>query len=890
MTLSIRHRWLLRLAALVAMLAVYFLQNLIFSKLQQHYQAPVTMQFQLPLSNEIAAQYGISTRPAIDKVVVTGFFADWREDSPYQLQQQSDSLWQLQLSLPPGANQYKFVLYLAGQPQPLWLEDQHNPHKVQGAWQGYNSVLTIPDIAYYQFIGNTLVLTLLALLLLYLLLQPLMLYIMRLAIAFRFKLMLSSIILIILSNLTFIGYQWYESRKLVQQGVIDSLNMLHLALAGAGVQFDRLDQQQATLQAALLNVFRSANTRVEKSQHSPYQITLSDIAILDQQFQLVYLSHRNQNHNLQHSRALRHGFANATEYFMQAVLAPAINKARQQPQPQVMFAAMPPELSNLEPLATRQGHFFLGFNTVIKPIFEQGQLVGYYAGAIQSKLYGAEIKRMLLVNLLLMLIISLFSLLLLARVGRLVSRYLIELVAWTRQVIHGDLQAKIQINSGDEIQLLAENFSAMRQSLRQSFREIDEKNQQLRRIAYTDALTGLPNRARLQQDLTDGDSQALILLNIDAFRGLNDFFGSQVGDSVLQQVAGRLQAACQPHLLYRTGPDEFVVRLQQLAADNAAGILQQLAQQLRHSMTSSSYTVQHNDIHISVSAGLALAGSDNALFSQAAIALQRARQTLQDQLLFEPQMEQAQEYEQNMLLARRLKQAIDEDRIVPYFQPVVANSNRQIQKYECLVRLLDTDGHILTPAQFLEIAKQARLYPQISQIMLRKAFAAFSQSQFQFSVNLSVEDILHQPTSQLLFELLQHDPDTASRVIFELTESAEIHNYQPVRDFIQQVKTFGCQIAIDDFGAGYSNFAHILSLNVDYLKIDGSLIRHLDSDANARLITGTIAGFAAKLGIKTIAEFVHSEPIYQLVQSYGIDYSQGYYFGPPAASLADQHI
>jgi EAL domain-containing protein (putative c-di-GMP-specific phosphodiesterase class I) len=149
-----------------------------------------------------------------------------------------------------------------------------------------------------------------------------------------------------------------------------------------------------------------------------------------------------------------------------------------------------------------------------------------------------------------------------------------------------------------------------------------------------------------------------------------------------------------------------------------------------------------------------------------------------------------------------------------------------------------------------------------------------------YSMNLSVDDIFDKPTKALLIKKLR-ESSHPERIIFELLESEGIENYPEVSTFISDVKQFGCKIAIDDFGTGYSNFAHIIKLDVDILKIDASLIRNIDTDTNAQTILTAITEFSEHLGLLTVAEFVHSEAVYNKCKELGINYLQGYYLSEP---------
>ena len=165
--------------------------------------------------------------------------------------------------------------------------------------------------------------------------------------------------------------------------------------------------------------------------------------------------------------------------------------------------------------------------------------------------------------------------------------------------------------------------------------------------------------------------------------------------------------------------------------------------------------------------------------------------------------------------------------------------------------------------------------------MIERGMAAFKAKDYEFSINISVEDIHDSEVEAFMTKILKNNPEIAYRTTFEIIESEGIENYDTVHAFIQKVKEYGCKIAIDDFGAGYSNFGHLMQLNIDYLKIDSSLIKEIDKNEKSQILTETIVSYAQKLGIKTIAEYVHSKEVYQKVIELGVDYSQGYYLGEP---------
>src|SRR5690606_19357952 len=223
----------------------------------------------------------------------------------------------------------------------------------------------------------------------------------------------------------------------------------------------------------------------------------------------------------------------------------------------------------------------------------------------------------------------------------------------------------------------------------------------------------------------------------------------------------------------------------------------------------------------------------------------------------------------------------EEGRMVPFFQPILNLATNRIDKYECLVRMLDEQGNPISPMAFLPVARRIRLYRLITRSMIDQCLARFADSELHFSLNLACDDLLDEELNEYLLSRLQA-PSLARRVIFEILESEGIENYQQVRRFIDRAKHLGCRIAIDDFGTGYSNFEHLLRLDVDLIKIDGSLIKRLDRDPTARALTEGIVRFARELGLQTVAEFVHSEALLQRGRELGIDFAQGSHIGMPA--------
>jgi len=236
---------------------------------------------------------------------------------------------------------------------------------------------------------------------------------------------------------------------------------------------------------------------------------------------------------------------------------------------------------------------------------------------------------------------------------------------------------------------------------------------------------------------------------------------------------------------------------------------------------------------------------------------------------------------ENMQTISMINTAIKQSKIVSYFQPIIDNSTKEIVKYESLVRLINEEGKVLAPFFFLDIAKKSNQYLKITNIVLEHSFTMLKNCTFDISINLSALDIEQKSTRKKVLELLENHKEMASRIVFELLEDEGVKDLEVVKQFITEVKEYGVKIAIDDFGAGYSNYERLLDYQPDILKIDGCLIRDIETNGYSLSVVKSIVTFAKEQKIQTIAEFIENEAIYNIVKDLGVDFSQGYYFGKP---------
>jgi len=414
--------------------------------------------------------------------------------------------------------------------------------------------------------------------------------------------------------------------------------------------------------------------------------------------------------------------------------------------------------------------------------------------------------------------------------------------------------------------------------------ELESKRDSLISQLYTDSLTGLPNRIKLIEDTKKLPSPVIILINIDGFKKINDFYGVDIGDYVLIEfgkiINQNLPSKCAK--LYKMSGDEYVI------LDILQGSKDELREELNKLSTvlnSQSILKNEYEIDMSTTMGVSLAHHDPLI--SADVALHEAKNGKLRFTIYDKSFETLKEYQNNLLWSKKIKSAIDNHRIVPYFQPIVDNKTNEITKYESLVRLISQEGEVIAPYKFLDIAKQSRIYHNISTIMTQESFKYFASKNIAFTINISIDDIENFETHQLILDQLKKY-QLGDRITFEILESEGIKNYDIVASFIHEIKEYGALVAIDDFGTGYSNFSHIVNLQIDFLKIDGSLIKNIFTDKNSRMVVETIVTFAQKLGIKTIAEFVDSKEIYEYVGEIGIDYSQGFYIAKPQKDILNE--
>jgi diguanylate cyclase (GGDEF)-like protein len=410
-------------------------------------------------------------------------------------------------------------------------------------------------------------------------------------------------------------------------------------------------------------------------------------------------------------------------------------------------------------------------------------------------------------------------------------------------------------------------------------RRLRQLDEELRHSLSHDHLTGLLSRSRFEAMMETFERPVLLLLNVDSFKHINDFYGIAAGNTILKKIARLIRqtdlAPYRPHY-FRLGGDEFGVVLQNIDTEQA----RQLGNLLKKSIERHTFTYEEIEVYLTVSVAV---NDVEPLLENADLMLKYEKMRHSDGVaLFSETLHLKERAERNIAMTHEVKKALDRDAIVPWFQPIVDLQSGEVVKYEALVRLEREDGTVSGPETFLTAAMQTSYYRHITAVMLQKVFEAMQSHGARFSLNLGMRDLADEKMVSMLLSHLEIHKEHAGCLEIELLESEELDDLEAVHAFIEKVKRYGCRVAIDDFGVGYSNFSFVMELDIDVLKIDGSLIMKMVQDKKTYRTVKTIVRFAQQLGLDVVAEYVENEATARALQEMGVGYAQGYYYGYPS--------
>lgn len=396
---------------------------------------------------------------------------------------------------------------------------------------------------------------------------------------------------------------------------------------------------------------------------------------------------------------------------------------------------------------------------------------------------------------------------------------------------------------------------------------------------YTDRLTNLPNKNKLKKDLLDNELNLIALVDIDEFATINDLFGEAIGDDILAEFATKLKNYFhqEQYTVYRIESDKFVVSVKNEQDINS---FYNLCKYFIEKTEKESFYIEENEIDVNITIGIAQSkGSSVYKFSQRIISY--ARKKFQKIMIYNDSYKIQQSFEENIKWIKQLKNGFRDNLLQAYFQPIVKTDTKEIIKYEALIRYIAVDGTEFGPYTFLHIAKKTKLYPKIVQVILADALKLIKNKNKRVSLNISYDDLSNEKTTSFIYDFLEKNKEYSQFLEFEILESEEISDFDLVKKFIENTSKYGCLVGIDDFGSGYSNFHLLSKLNINFIKIDGSLIQNIHKSKDLEIIVKTITNIAREFNIKTVAEFVANEEIYEKIKELKIDFAQGYYFEKP---------
>ena len=404
-----------------------------------------------------------------------------------------------------------------------------------------------------------------------------------------------------------------------------------------------------------------------------------------------------------------------------------------------------------------------------------------------------------------------------------------------------------------------------------------------------DPLTQINARDEIVKAIRSINIGHLILLDIDNFNSINNLYGMQSGDKILIELAKYLDdfSKREGYEVYRIGSNEFGL-LDIDATHDIEDIFTHIEYLIEGVSKHEIYLdAIHENINIDITIGFATA--NQSILEQAGTALKYAKQNHLKFSAYSNITNNEVGISQYIYWNKEIQKAIEANNIVPFFQPIYDNRG-DINKYEVLMRLVQEDEDkkiFISPVQFLNISVQTKKYDAISKTIIFHALQMSKNGDYNFSINLSYQDISNKDLMYDIYRFFEENPQTASKITFEILESEMIKDTKLLLNFLSKVKSFGAKIAIDDFGSGFSNIEMILLIKPDFLKIDGSLIKKVDVDKEALTLVEAIVAFSHKMGMEVIAEYVHSEVVYNILQDIDVDLFQGYYLCEPLCCVIE---
>ncbi len=454
-----------------------------------------------------------------------------------------------------------------------------------------------------------------------------------------------------------------------------------------------------------------------------------------------------------------------------------------------------------------------------------------------------------------------------------------------RRLAEGDIDVTVAKGGDREIAVIGE-------ALNTTIRAIRERDSTLRRIADSDPLTGLPNRAAFVRALEgeiarathEATSSAVFFVDLDQFKCVNDTLGHAAGDRLLLKVADVLKSRMRDSdVVSRFGGDEFTVLARGVNQDSAI----ELATSINELMREIHLVEGEQTFTVNCSIGITVVTSDrfsvDEVLSQADQACYEAKTRGRNRFhAYEFGVEDRKKIMSDMNWAQQIRNALSENRFRLAYQPIRRVTSTVCDFYEVLLRLPGHDGDLIAPGAFLPVAQRFGLLADIDRWVIRQAFETLAEvrrsgREMRFSINLSGQTLEDTGLYEVIREGLQAGNLPPGAVVFEVTEQTAVRNMGKASHLIERLSALGCQFALDDFGKGFSSFTHLKHLPVHFIKIDGSFIENLLTNPVDQAMVTAIIQVARALGKQTIAEFVQDEGTIDLLRQAGVDFVQGYH-------------
>ncbi len=425
---------------------------------------------------------------------------------------------------------------------------------------------------------------------------------------------------------------------------------------------------------------------------------------------------------------------------------------------------------------------------------------------------------------------------------------------------------------------------------------LKRQEEELLHFATHDPLTGLHNRrefnAIFERHLSRvrryGQTGALLWMDLDGFKQINDGLGHNAGDELLSSIAHRMRATVRDSdVLARLGGDEFAVLYPNVDREQA----RLAAERLLDAIRKHSVVIEGQTLRSTSSMGVVLfpehGDSTSELFLKADMAMYRSKASGRNRItIYSQDDEKADNPESRIDWLRVIREALENDSFVLYAQPILDLRTDRVIRYEILLRLRDQAGGLIPPGAFLDVAEQFGLSGDIDRWVLRNVMDILGDASLDdtlsFAVNLSPRSLTDPELLAMVTGKQSLTIIGPVRLVLEITESAAIYNIHVAKDFLRTLRTQGYEFALDDFGKGFSSFYQLKNLDVDYLKIDGSFVRNLSKDPVDKHLVTAMVTLAGSLGKQTIAEFVEDEETLDILRAIGVDCAQGFHIGRPS--------